>query len=178
MNLIWPILYHRASFFQSFETTCFAGRAKLAITKTGVGPLHYIWSQNVIHNWAMSWENLLTAYANNKGADQPVHPRSILIILMVAVSYLYFLHLWQKWHNYRFFFFCVCGWVGVGGGGRFTTRQDYFTHFEPILLILSRAIAPRKHTWPASRTWLVPHVTWARLEPTVVRWRVIQSDKD
>ena len=27
--------------------------------------------------WAMSWENLLLPYANNKTADQPVHPHSL-----------------------------------------------------------------------------------------------------
>ena len=33
---------------------------------------------------------------------------------------------------------------------------------------------PREKTWPsASRTWLVPHMIWARLEPTALRWRVI-----
>ena len=26
--------------------------------------------------WAMSWDNLFMPYANNKGADQPVHPQS------------------------------------------------------------------------------------------------------
>ena len=32
----------------------------------------------------------------------------------------------------------------------------------------------RKTSWPlASRTWLVSHVTRARLEPTALRWRVI-----
>ena len=28
------------------------------------------------YNWATSWENLFQTYANNKGADQPAHPRS------------------------------------------------------------------------------------------------------
>ena len=28
------------------------------------------------HIWATSWENLFMLYANNKGADQPAHPRS------------------------------------------------------------------------------------------------------
>ena len=28
-------------------------------------------------NWATSWENLFMPYANNKGADQPAHPRSL-----------------------------------------------------------------------------------------------------
>ena len=26
----------------------------------------------------MSWENLFVPYANNKGADQPAHPRSLI----------------------------------------------------------------------------------------------------
>ena len=29
-------------------------------------------------NWAMSWENRFLPYANNKGADQPAHPRSLI----------------------------------------------------------------------------------------------------
>ena len=28
--------------------------------------------------WATSWENLFMPYANNKGADQPAHPRSLI----------------------------------------------------------------------------------------------------
>ena len=28
--------------------------------------------------WATSWENLLMPYVNNKGADQPAHPRSLI----------------------------------------------------------------------------------------------------
>ena len=28
-------------------------------------------------NWASSWENLFLPYANNKGADQAAHPRSL-----------------------------------------------------------------------------------------------------
>ena len=29
--------------------------------------------------WAISWENLFMTNANNKGADQPTHPRSLII---------------------------------------------------------------------------------------------------
>ena len=36
--------------------------------------------------WASSWENLFLPYANNKGADQPAHPRSL--ISTFVVSYL------------------------------------------------------------------------------------------
>ena len=28
--------------------------------------------------WAKSWQNLLLPYANNKGAAQPAHPRSLI----------------------------------------------------------------------------------------------------
>ena len=33
--------------------------------------------------WATSWENLFMPYANNKGADQPVHPRSLISAFVV-----------------------------------------------------------------------------------------------
>ena len=38
---------------------------------------------SVITIWAMSWENLLIPYANNKGADQPAHPRSLISTFVV-----------------------------------------------------------------------------------------------
>ena len=38
-------------------------------------------SKNVI--WATSWENLFVAYANNKGADQAAHPRSLISAFVV-----------------------------------------------------------------------------------------------
>ena len=34
-------------------------------------------------NWATSWENLFLPYANNKGADQPAHPRSLISTFIV-----------------------------------------------------------------------------------------------
>ena len=33
--------------------------------------------------WATSWENLFLPYANNKGADQPAHPRSLISAFVV-----------------------------------------------------------------------------------------------
>ena len=33
--------------------------------------------------WATSWENLFLQYANNKGADQPALPRSLIITFFV-----------------------------------------------------------------------------------------------
>ena len=35
------------------------------------------------NNWAMSLENLFMPYANNKGADQPAHPRSLINVFLV-----------------------------------------------------------------------------------------------
>ena len=34
-------------------------------------------------NWASSWENLFMPYANNKGADQPARPRSLISAFVV-----------------------------------------------------------------------------------------------
>ena len=33
--------------------------------------------------WATPWENLFVPYANNKGADQPAHPRSLISAFVV-----------------------------------------------------------------------------------------------
>ena len=35
-------------------------------------------SRNKPDKWATAWENLFMPYANNKGADQPAHPRSLI----------------------------------------------------------------------------------------------------
>ena len=37
--------------------------------------------QNTI--WATSWENLFMSYANNKDAEQPAHPRSLISVFVV-----------------------------------------------------------------------------------------------
>ena len=36
------------------------------------------WNKLFKYEWAPSWENLFLPYANNKGADQPAHPRSLI----------------------------------------------------------------------------------------------------
>ena len=45
--------------------------------------LGYEHLNSVLNKWATSWENLLLPYANNKGADQPVHPRSLISAFVV-----------------------------------------------------------------------------------------------
>ena len=41
-------------------------------------------NSSVNHIWATSWENLLLPYANNKAADQPAHPRSLISAFVFA----------------------------------------------------------------------------------------------
>ena len=36
-----------------------------------------------VYIWASSWENLFMPYATNKGADQPVHPHSLISAFFV-----------------------------------------------------------------------------------------------
>ena len=33
--------------------------------------------------WATSWENLFLPYVNNKGADQPAHPHSLINVFVI-----------------------------------------------------------------------------------------------
>ena len=61
----------------------------------------------------------------------------------------------------------------------FTARQYYFTQFEPSQSLGgAKTVGPRekkkkKKRPPTSRTWLVSHVTRARLKPTAVRRQAI-----
>ena len=43
------------------------------------------WTQKTAkYYWATSWENLFMPYANDKGADQPAHPRSLISAFVVC----------------------------------------------------------------------------------------------
>ena len=65
------------------------------------GPSLFAYMISTLSHWqahigATSWENLFLSYANNKGADQPAHPRSLIsafvvrcldsIILLLAIA--------------------------------------------------------------------------------------------
>ena len=43
-----------------------------------------VFNTNVQISWATPWENLFLPYANNKGADQPAHPRSLISSFVVC----------------------------------------------------------------------------------------------
>ena len=38
---------------------------------------------SILWYWATSWENLFMPYANNKGADQPAHPHSLISAFVI-----------------------------------------------------------------------------------------------
>ena len=38
---------------------------------------------NLIENWAAARENLSSVFANNKGADQPAHPRRLISAFVI-----------------------------------------------------------------------------------------------
>ena len=45
---------------------------------------HLDWSfQRSHYIWATSWENLFLQFVNNKGADQPAHPRGLISTFVV-----------------------------------------------------------------------------------------------
>ena len=59
--------------------------------KVSISPiliLHLIWLTDWLAFswfliWDMSWENLFSPYANNKGTDQPAHPRSLISAFVI-----------------------------------------------------------------------------------------------
>ena len=54
-----------------------------------------MYSDIMYYIWASSCQSLFMPYANNKGADQPAHPRSLISTFVVrflgTVQYLYLL---------------------------------------------------------------------------------------
>ena len=89
------------------------------------------------------------------------------------------------WHFWKIKLFCPIEIFCLSSSER--KRFSLFGFYGPSRLFHSfwaqsivrwgeNGRSPRKTTWPpASRTWLVQHVTWARLEPTAVRWRAMIS---
>ena len=68
----------------------------------------------------------------------------------------------KLWYKEEFF-------LSFGFYGQSRLFQSFWA--ESIVMWGEQGKSPRKTTWPpASRTWLVSHVTWARLKPTEMRW--------
>ena len=51
----------------------------------GAIQLNPLGTQVSYHMWATSGENLFMPYVNNKGADQPAHPRSLISAFVASL---------------------------------------------------------------------------------------------
>ena len=74
--------------------------------------------------WATSWENLFMPYANNNGADQPAHPRSVISAFVVRcldniISSFYIRNL-KPLSSF-------CSWAGRFESDSFTNSKDRFS---------------------------------------------------
>ena len=68
--------------FDAFVCTYLIGsKFKHNLTKLGMCAWLAGWCSSYI--WAATWRNLFLPYANNKGADQPAHPRSLISTFVV-----------------------------------------------------------------------------------------------
>ena len=59
------------SFTPLFSSTKQQRKRLVSVSRNSEIPMH-------CQKWATSWENLFMPYANNKGADQPARPRSLI----------------------------------------------------------------------------------------------------
>ena len=77
--------------------------------------------------WASSWKNLFIPYANNKGADQPAHPRSLIRTFVVRCldSIISSFHI-QNFKPLASF----CGCTGLFESYMVENPEDKFSHDE------------------------------------------------
>ena len=69
----------------------FAGRTSILLALSWGGSLkiictsgsHWIWIRLKIGVWNGPWKTCVMSYANNKGADQPAHPRRLISAFVV-----------------------------------------------------------------------------------------------
>ena len=96
-----PSLCWAHSHFVGFVMSRLNYQIPLSITSIASDTITTLWIGTA--KWAMSWENLFLPYANNKGADQPAHLRSLIstfvvrcldnIIPLASISKISSLHL-------------------------------------------------------------------------------------
>ena len=56
----------------------------IILSKTQLSLMLFFQCESSEAIWATSWKNLYLPYANNKGADQPAHPRSLMSAFVVC----------------------------------------------------------------------------------------------
>ena len=74
--------------------------------------------------WSMSWENLYMIYANNKGADQPAHLRSLISAFIVHCLDNIRLILHQKFKTLA----SLCSGAGQFESYLVANTRDRFSH--------------------------------------------------
>ena len=86
--------------------------------------------------WATSWENLFLPYANNKGADQPVHPRSLIstFVLRYLGSIISILAISKNFKTLAF----LCSWTGWFESYLVANLEDRFS--RDVVLVINRCL--------------------------------------
>ena len=84
--------------------------------------------------WATSWEILFLTYANNKGADQPVHPRSLISAFVVRCLdsrqyniYTFYSHKFKTLAS-------LCSWADQFVSYLVGNPEDRFSHDEAHII--------------------------------------------
>ena len=87
---LWPRVWFRHAYGRSSKVVVFfherpQDSSILAFQTISLISLSFcVIKENwIMFKGAMSWENLFMPYANNKGADQPAHPRSLISTFVV-----------------------------------------------------------------------------------------------
>ena len=93
-----------------------------------INVLSLVISLDSFHIWATSWKILFMSYVNNKGADQPAHPRSPISTFVVRcldsiISPVSFFAI--SWHSLSESFVCVTEQAGLIYPGRKPWRQVF-----------------------------------------------------
>ena len=80
---------------------------------------------------AMSWENLFVPHANNKGADQPAHPRSLISTFVVrCLDSILPILAESKMSS-------PCSWAGQFESYLVANPEDMFSHDEAHIMVYS-----------------------------------------
>ena len=110
--------------------------------------------------WATSWENLFMQYANNKGADQPAHPRSLISTFVVhwldsIIPLSFYIQNFKLLPSF-------CGCAGQFESTLVTNTEDRFSRDKAhIILQLSSNTHLIVSLWGHPITYLI-HI-WAQM---------------
>ena len=105
--LFWKVPLYVTCFSEMFHSyvTCFSEKFHCKY-------MYHACLENSIENssliWAVSWENLLMPYANNNGADQTAHPRSLISAFVFRDCIIPLLVIAEIWKNLA----SLCSWAG------------------------------------------------------------------